>query len=67
MSFNFDNFMNAMAKLLPAVGETVIALHPGNPDEAMKIRVGAGLVKAIVDSLHQSSASTQTGDSGNAG
>jgi len=62
MSFNFDNFMTAMAKLLPVVGETVIALHPDNPNEAMKIRVGAGLVKAIVDSLHQSSDSAQASD-----
>lgn len=54
MSFNFENFMAAMAKLLPAVGETVIALHPGNVNEAIKIQVGTQLISAIAASLHQS-------------
>lgn len=54
MSFNFENFLSAMAKILPAVGETVIALHPGNANEAIKIQVGTQLISAIVASLHQS-------------
>lgn len=54
MSFNFDNFMSAMAKILPAVGETVIALHPGNAAEAIKIQAGTALIQAIASSLHQS-------------
>jgi hypothetical protein len=56
MSFNFDNFMSAMAKLLPAVGEAVIALHPNNATEAMKIQVGTQLISMIAASLHQSTA-----------
>jgi hypothetical protein len=56
MSFNFENFMTAMAKLLPAVGEAVIALHPNNPNEAQKIQVGMQLISMIAASLHQSSA-----------
>lgn len=56
MSFNFDNFMSAMAKILPAVGETVIALHPSNTNEAIKIQVGTQLISAIAASLHQSAA-----------
>jgi hypothetical protein len=60
---NLNNFLAAMTKILPVVGETVIALHPNNPNEALKIRVGAELVKAIADSLHQSS--TPPADAGN--
>lgn len=58
MSFNFENFMTAMAKLLPAVGEAVIALHPNNPNEALKIQVGTQLISMIAASLHQSTAAT---------
>lgn len=56
MSFNFDNFLSAMAKIIPVVGETVIALHPNNPNEALKIQVGSQLIAAIAASLHQSAA-----------
>jgi hypothetical protein len=56
MSFNFENFMSAMAKLLPAVGEAVIALHPNNATEALKIQVGTQLISMIAASLHQSTA-----------
>lgn len=55
MSFNFENFLAGMAKLLPAVGEAVIALHPNNPNEALKIQVGTQLITAIAASLHESS------------
>lgn len=58
MSFNFENFMSAMAKLLPAVGEAVIALHPNNATEALKIQVGTQLISMIAASLHQT---TNTG------
>ena len=50
---SFDNFLAAAAKTLPVVGEAVIALHPNNPNEAMKIQVGAQLVQMFVASLHQ--------------
>lgn len=53
MSFNFTNFMDAMAKLLPAVGEAVIALHPGDAPEAMKIQFGTQLIGILAASLHQ--------------
>lgn len=56
MSFNFDNFLSAMAKMLPAVGEAVIALHPNNAAEALKIQIGTQLISAIATSLHQASA-----------
>jgi hypothetical protein len=56
VNFNFDNFMTAMAKLLPAVGEAVIALHPNNPNEALKIQVGTQLISMIAASLHQTTA-----------
>lgn len=59
MSFNFQNFMDAMAKLLPAVGEAVVALHPNNPNEALKIQVGTQLISMIAASLHQSTATAQ--------
>jgi hypothetical protein len=59
MSFNFENFMSAMAKLLPAVGEAVIALHPNNAAEALKIQVGTQLISMIAASLHQSTATAQ--------
>ena len=55
MSFNFDNFLSAMAKMLPAVGEAVIALHPNSAAEAIKIQVGTQLISAIAASLHQAS------------
>ena len=58
MSFNFDNFLSAMAKILPAVGETVIALHPGNTAEAIKIQVGTQLITAIATTLHESAQAT---------
>lgn len=54
MSFNFNNFMDAMSKLLPAVGEAVIALHPNNPNEALKIGLGVNLIQAATQILHQS-------------
>lgn len=57
MSFNFNNFLAAMAKILPAVGETVIALHPNNPNEALKIQVGTQLITAIAATLHESASS----------
>lgn len=60
MSFNFDNFMAAMAKILPVVGETVIALHPNNANEALKIQVGTQLISAIAASLHQSASAPLT-------
>jgi hypothetical protein len=53
MSFNLDNFLSAVAKTVPAVGEAVIALHPNNPNEALKIQVGAQLLQMFVASLHQ--------------
>jgi hypothetical protein len=56
VSFNFDNFMSAVAKMVPAVGEAVIALHPNNATEAVKIQIGAQLIQAIAASLHQSAA-----------
>ena len=58
MSFNFDNFMAAMGKILPAVGETVIALHPANVAESIKIQLGTQLITAIAASLHESAAAT---------
>lgn len=58
MSFNFDNFLSAMAKMLPAVGEAVIALHPGNAAEAIKIQVGTQLISAIASSLHEAAQAT---------
>jgi hypothetical protein len=67
MSFNFDNFISAMAKMLPAVGEAVIALHPNNATEALKIQVGTQLIQVIAGSLHQSAAkSADTAGSGDA-
>lgn len=63
MSFNFDKFMSAMAKILPAVGETVIALHPNNPNEALKIQLGTQLISAIAQTLHQSATTEPAADS----
>jgi hypothetical protein len=54
MSIKFDDFMAAMSKLLPAIGETVVALHPNNANEAMKIGLGINLIQAAATILHQS-------------
>lgn len=56
MSFKFTDFVDAMAKLLPVVGEAVITLHKDNPNEAFKIGVGVDLIQAAATILHQSAA-----------
>lgn len=45
--------MNAFSQMLPAIGQTVEALHPGNEKEALKIRAGTALVQALIASLQQ--------------
>lgn len=55
MSFNFDNFMQAMSHMLPVVGQAVTMLHPENGKEALKIQLGVAMVQALADALHQAS------------
>lgn len=60
MSFNFQNFMTAIGELVPAVGRAVIALHPENPNEAVKIALGVELIQAATAILHQSTSPAPT-------
>jgi hypothetical protein len=51
MSFNFSAFISAMTQMLPAVGQAVEALHPGDDQEALKINVGTALITGIATAL----------------
>lgn len=60
MSFNFDGFMQAMSQMLPAVGQAVTILHPGNEQEALKIQMGVAMIQALANAIHQGTVPTPT-------
>jgi hypothetical protein len=54
MTFNFDKFMTALSGMIAPIGEAVTLLHPGNTNEALKIKVGVALLQGIAETLHAS-------------
>jgi len=52
MSFSFEKFMHAMSTMLAPIGEAVTMLHPGNTNEALKIKVGVAMIQGIAQALH---------------
>lgn len=57
MNFNFSQFMQVFGQaILPALGQAVEALHPGNDKEALKINTGVAMIGAV---LNVAAAATQ--------
>lgn len=57
MKFNLSNILDALAAGLPSIGQMVVALHPGDTAEEIKIAAGVQLVQILAASLHQVAAS----------
>lgn len=58
-AFNFQSFLSTFANtLLPAIGQAVEALHPGDNVEAAKITVGTALIAATVNAIQSSYTAT---------
>lgn len=53
MKFNLSNILDALSAGLPAIGQMVVALHPGDAAEEIKIASGVQLVQILAASLHQ--------------
>lgn len=53
MKFNLSNILDALSAGLPAIGQMVVALHPGDTAEEIKIAAGVQLVQILAASLHQ--------------
>lgn len=53
MKFNLSNILDALAAGLPAIGQMVVALHPADTAEEIKIAAGVQLVQILAASLHQ--------------
>lgn len=51
--FNLSNILDALSAGLPAIGQMVVALHPGDTPEEIKIAAGVQLVQILAASLHQ--------------
>lgn len=57
MKFNLSNLLDALSAGLPAIGQMVVALHPADTAEEIKIAAGVQLVQILAASLHQVAAS----------
>ena len=57
MKFNLSNILDALSAGLPAIGQMVVALHPADTAEEIKIAAGVQLVQILAASLHQVAAS----------
>lgn len=57
MKFNLSHILDALSAGLPAIGQMVVALHPGDTAEEVKIAAGVQLVQILAASLHQVAAS----------
>lgn len=53
MKFNLSNILDALSAGLPAIGQMVVALHPADTAEEIKIAAGVQLVQILAASLHQ--------------
>lgn len=53
MKFNLSNILDALSAGLPAIGQMVVALHPADTKEEIKIAAGVQLVQILAASLHQ--------------
>lgn len=58
MKFNLSNILDALAVSLPNIGQMVVALHPGDTAEEIKIAAGVQLVQILAASLHQVAATS---------